>query len=159
MRTFTDAQGREWTIDLNIASVRALRERAARVESLKNVDLLDYAGVLLSVSDPFFAADLLFETVRDQAEERGVGADEFGASLRGKILFDAIAEWTAEYLDFFPEPTAKEKAQRLVEKGAKTRELLLEKICNAAALELDAAVKSAEEELSKLSSTQSRQAG
>ena len=158
MRTFKDAQDREWTIDLNIASVRALRERAARVDSLKNVDLLDYAGVLLSVSDPFFAADLLFETVRDQAEERGVSPEDFGASLRGKILFDAIAEWSAEYLDFFPEPTAKEKAQALVEKSAKAREVLFEKICFAATKELDAAVASAERELSKISSTQSQQA-
>ena len=158
MRTFKDAQDREWTIDLNIASVRALRERAARVESLKNVDLLDYAGVLLSVSDPFFAADLLFETVRDQAEERGVNAEDFGASLRGKILFDAIAEWSAEYLDFFPEPTAKEKAQKLVEKSAKAREALFEKICYAATKELDSAVANAERELSKLSSSQSQQA-
>ena len=158
MRTFKDSQDREWTIDLNIASVRALRERAARVESLKNVDLLDYAGVLLSVSDPFFAADLLFETVRDQAEERGVNAEDFGASLRGKILFDAIAEWSAEYLDFFPEPTAKEKAQKLVEKSAKAREALFEKICYAATKELDAAVANAEREILKLSSTQSQQA-
>ena len=158
MRTFKDSQDREWTIDLNIASVRALRERAARVDSLKNVDLLDYAGVLLSVSDPFFAADLLFETVRDQAEERGVNAEEFGASLRGKILFDAISEWSAEYLDFFPEPTAKEKAQALVEKSAKAREALFEKICYAATKELDSAVASAERELSKLSSTPSQQA-
>ncbi|MDO5749310.1 MAG: hypothetical protein Q4Q42_06715, partial [Planctomycetia bacterium] len=128
MRTFIDAQGREWTIDLNIASLRKLRARAATVETLKNVDLLDYAGVLLSLSDPFFAADLLFETLREDADdERGISAEDFGASLRGVFLFDAIAEWTAEYLDFFPEPTAKEKAQRLVEKGAKTRELLLEK--------------------------------
>lgn len=158
MRTFKDSQDREWTIDLNIASVRALRERAARIESLKNVDLLDYAGVLLSVSDPFFAADLLFETVRDQAEERGVNAEDFGASLRGKILFDAIAEWSAEYLDFFPEPTAKEKAQKLVEKSAKAREALFEKICYAATKELDAAVANAEREILKLSSTQSQQA-
>lgn len=158
MRTFKDAQDREWTIDLNIASVRALRQRAARVDSLKNVDLLDYAGVLLSVSDPFFAADLLFETVRDQAEKRGVSAEDFGASLRGKILFDAISEWSAEYLDFFPEPTAKEKAQALVEKSAKAREALFEKICFAATKELDSAVASAERELSKLSSTQSQQA-
>ena len=158
MRTFKDAQDREWTIDLNIASVRALRDRASRVESLKNVDLLDYAGVLLSVSDPFFAADLLFETVRDQAEERGVNAEDFGASLRGKILFDAIAEWSAEYLDFFPEPTAKEKAQALVEKSAKAREALFEKICFAATKELDVAVANAERELSKLSSTPSQQA-
>lgn len=158
MRTFKDAQDREWTIDLNIASVRSLRQRAARVDSLKNVDLLDYAGVLLSVSDPFFAADLLFETVRDQAEKRGVSAEDFGASLRGKILFDAISEWSAEYLDFFPEPTAKEKAQALVEKSAKAREALFEKICFAATKELDSAVASAERELSKLSSTQSQQA-
>ena len=158
MRTFADAQGREWTLDLNIASLRKLRARAATVETLKNVDLLDYAGVLLSLSDPFFSADLLFETLREDADERGISAEDFGASLRGVFLFDAIAEWTAEYLDFFPEPTAKEKAQRLVEKGAKTRELLLEKICNAAARELDVAVANAEKELSKLSSSQSRQA-
>lgn len=158
MRNFKDSQDREWTIDLNIASVRTLRERAARVDSLKNVDLLDYAGVLLSVSDPFFAADLLFETVRDQAEERGVSAEDFGASLRGKILFEAISEWSAEYLDFFPEPTAKEKAQALVEKSAKAREALFEKICFAATKELDVAVANAEKELSRISSSQSQQA-
>lgn len=158
MRTFKDFYGREWKIDLNIATVRALRKRAESVETLKDVDLLDYAGVLLSVSDPFFAADLLFETVKDQADALGVDAEQFGDALKGKILFDAVTEWTAEYLDFFPEPTAKEKAQKLVEKSAETREMILEKICGAATRQLDAAVDFAGKELGKLSLIESQQA-
>ncbi len=158
MRTFCDYYGREWKVDLNIATVRALRKRAATVETLKDVDLLDYAGVLLSVSDPFFAADLLYETVKDQADALGITAEQFGDALKGKILFDAITEWTAEYLDFFPEPTAKEKAQKLVEKSAKTREMILEKICAVATKQLDAAVDFAGKELGKLSLIESQQA-
>ena len=112
----------------------------------------------MSVSDPFFAADLLFETVKGQADALGVDAEQFGDALKGKILFDAVTEWTAEYLDFFPEPTAKEKAQKPVEKSAKTRETILEKICDVAARQLDAAVDYAGKELGKLSLTESQQA-
>ena len=48
MQIFKDFDGQEWTIDLNIATARAIRARMATVDSLKDVDFLDHAAMLLS---------------------------------------------------------------------------------------------------------------
>lgn len=82
------------------------------VETLKDFDFLDCAAIALALeTDVFFAADLLYEVCRDEAQARGVDAAAFGAALRGRTLFDAVAALTAEYLSFFPDPTTVEKAR------------------------------------------------
>lgn len=155
MRVFKDCLGQTWTIDLNIQTCRALRAAMKKEPTLEHVDLLDYAGVLLSLSDPFFAADLLFLTVKEEAERRDVSAAAFGAALKGRALFDAVETWTAEYLDFFPEPTTKDKAARLVEKARQARETLSETICDGATKKLDEAARDAVKLFGALSSSNS----
>lgn len=88
-------------------------------------------------TDVFFAADLLYEVCRDEAQSRGVDAAAFGAALRGKALFDATAALTAEYLSFFPDPTTVEKARATLEKSAKARAARCDAICSGATRALD----------------------
>ena len=137
MQTFKDFDGQEWTIDLNIATARAIRRRMATVESLQDVDFLDHAALLLSLNDVFFAADLLFVVCESQANERGIDSEAFGRALRGDVLFDAIAAFTAEYIDFFPDPTIREKIRVVAEKNKETLTLLFDAIAKGAAKELE----------------------
>ena len=137
MQIFQDFAGREWTIHRNIATARAIRRRMATVESLQDVDFLDHAALLLSLNDVFFAADLLFVVCESQANERGVDSEAFGRALRGDVLFDAIAAFTAEYIDFFPDPTIREKIRVVAEKNKETLTLLFDAIAKGAAKELE----------------------
>ena len=137
MQIFKDFDGQEWTIDLNIATARAIRARMATVDSLKDVDFLDHAAMLLSLNDVFFVADLLFVVCEKQANERGIDSEAFGRSLRGDVLFDAIAAFTAEYIDFFPDPTIREKIRVVAEKNRETLTFLYDAIAKGATKELE----------------------
>ena len=117
MQKFKDFNDREWTIDLNIASAREIRRRMATIDSLKDVDFLDHSSMLMALNDVFFAADLLFLVCEKQANERGIDDESFGRSLRGDVLFDAVAAFVAEYVDFFPDPTIREKIRIVAEKN------------------------------------------
>ncbi|MBQ5790479.1 MAG: hypothetical protein IIW01_09330, partial [Thermoguttaceae bacterium] len=96
MRKFKDINGVEWTLDVNLATARTFRERMKEVETLKNVDFLDCAAVALSLADVFFAADFLYLLCGEEARSRGVDASAFGAALKGRVLFEAVAAATAE---------------------------------------------------------------
>ncbi len=132
MKTFQTVDGQEWQIDLNIETARNLRAQMRGVPTLKEVDFLDYAALLTSLNDVFFAADLLFLTCQKQAEERGIDASAFGGLLKGSVLFDGIAAFTAEYLDFFPNPTIAEKMRAFVEKMKAAQETIMDAIESAA---------------------------
>lgn len=127
MRTFKTTDGAEWVIDLNIETARRLRAAMREDENLQNVDFLDYAALLTSLNDVFFAADLVYFVCKDQADERNVTAADFGRLLKGSLLFDAITAFTGEYLDFFPDPTIAEKMRALVEKTKNLKET----VCDA----------------------------
>ncbi len=156
MQHFKDINGDEWTIDLNIGSARKIRSRMRQIESLNEIDFLDYAALLFSLNDVFFAADLLFVVCEKEANERGIDSENFGTRLKGKVLFDAIAAFTAEYLDFFPDPTTAQKMKTLVEKNQKVQTTLCDAIVNAAEEEMTKLLDDAETQLLKLSSNTSR---
>ena len=143
MQIFKDAAGADWQIDLNIQTAREIRRyMAAHADSFANVDFLDYATLLFSLNDIFFAADLLAVICAKQREERQLDEAAFGALLRGKVLFDAVEAFTAEYLDFFPDPTTAEKMRAVVEKNKKARQTIEDAICEEVTKRLDEAVDS-----------------
>lgn len=143
MQKFKDASGREWIIDLNIRSAREIRRKmAADAETFDGVDFLDYATLLFSLNDPFFGADLIALVCADQASELGITPDAFGKLLRGKVLYDALEAFTAEYLDFFPDPTASAKMAEVVAKNKEARETLYEAIASEASKRIDEVVAS-----------------
>lgn len=98
------------------------------VATLQDVDFLDYAGFLTSLNDVFFSADVLYCVCADQARERELDEADFGRALKGSCLFEAIAVLTAEYIDFFPNPTTTAKMRTLVEKQRDAQALLCDAI-------------------------------
>lgn len=99
MRTFTDNAKRDWTVEINVSTVKRLR-------SAIGLDLMQALGgdVLERLaSDPILLVDALYVTCKPQADERGVSDEEFGRALFGDCIEKAGEAFFAEVLDFFPQ--------------------------------------------------------
>jgi len=98
MKTFTDTQGRTWTVTINVDAVR-------RVRSLLNVNILDVVeGPLLErlVTDPVLLCDILFALCQPEAQSKNVSDEDFGRALGGDVLDGATTALLEELVDFFP---------------------------------------------------------
>ena len=98
MHTFSDTQGRPWTITLNVDAIR-------RVRSVLNINLLDaIEGKLLErlITDPVLLCDILFVVIQPQAITHGISDEDFGRSLGGDVLDVATTALLEELVDFFP---------------------------------------------------------
>jgi hypothetical protein len=98
MHTFSDTQGRPWTITLNVDAIR-------RVRSVLNINLLEaIEGKLLErlITDPVLLCDILFVVIQPQAITHGISDEDFGRSLGGDVLDVATTALLEELVDFFP---------------------------------------------------------
>lgn len=74
MHTFTDTQGRPWTITLNVDAIR-------RVRSVLNINLLEaIEGKLLErlITDPVLLCDILFVVIQPEAIAKEISDEDFG---------------------------------------------------------------------------------
>lgn len=100
MPTFTDVQGRTWSIDISVATLK-------RVRSLTSIDLLDaVGGTLLDrlVADPVLLGDVLYAVVKPQADERRISDEDFGRALAGDVVDAATTALLEAFVAFFPSP-------------------------------------------------------
>ena len=98
MRTFRDNAGREWTLSLNVASVKRIRD-------LANVDVFS-GGLQKFLEDmtgnPVMLVDALYALVLPQTEMRGVSGESFAESIAGDVIEEASSAFLEELVDFFP---------------------------------------------------------
>jgi hypothetical protein len=109
MRTFTDALGRSWSLEITVATLK-------RVRALAGVDLIEAAGGTLLdrlVADPVLLGDVLFACVKPQADERKVTDEDFGRSLAGDAIDHATTALLEEFVAFFPSPRRRVLTQAL----------------------------------------------
>ena len=98
MKPFTDKEGREWPVVVNVGAVK-------RVRDILGVDLLDVAkGDLLErlADDPVLLVNVLYVLCRPEADARGVSDEDFGRAMVGGVLDEAASALMKELLDFFP---------------------------------------------------------
>ncbi|MBL8818706.1 MAG: hypothetical protein JNL58_21945 [Planctomyces sp.] len=98
MHTFTDTQGRPWTITLNVDAIR-------RVRSVLNINLLEaIEGKLLErlITDPVLLCDILFVVIQPETIAKGISDEDFGRALGGDVLEAATTALLEELVDFFP---------------------------------------------------------
>ena len=119
MRLFKDAAGREWEVKLTIGSAKKLSERLKPFE----IDLMNIEQVLVRFADILFFTEVIWETVRDQAEAKGITADEFLDAFSGDLLYRARQAWLNEYIDFFPDPAARKTVRELLARSEKMADL------------------------------------
>lgn len=109
--TFTDTQGRAWTIDVTVTALR-------RVNALVGVDLAQAftkPAVLGELIDnPVALADVLYALCQPQAKERGVSDEQFGEGLAGDVINAATWALLEGLRSFQRSPAAREAIGRLM---------------------------------------------
>ena len=101
MKSFTDRQGRPWTLEINYTSLRRIKA-ATEIDLTRLVDpQSDVMGRL--TSDPFLLFDCLIALLQPQLDEKGLTADQFGESLDEEAAERASIALIEATIDFFPE--------------------------------------------------------
>jgi hypothetical protein len=112
MRTFTDSEGREWSVAVNVSTIK-------RVRGLIDVDLLDVLGGKLVerfISDPVVLCDTLYAVCKPQADERGVSDEDFGRAMSGDAIEHATKALLGELVSFCPSPRDRKHLGLVLEK-------------------------------------------
>lgn len=137
MKTFTDAKGREWSIELSIAV-------ADRVKEATGVDFLavwkGQLACLEQLEDPVTLYRTLFCLCEAQAKERQLSAEQFGEGLAGDPVSAAVAALLKELVDFTPNPRLRTALQRVLDAGNTAVERRLTKLEEHLDRELPAAI-------------------
>ncbi len=141
MKTFNDAKGQPWLIDITVSALR-------RIKALADIDLGDFTAIVSGdllkrlAADPVLLADVLYAVLLPEVERRGMKKDDFCDLIRGDAIEDATRALLESLADFFP------KAQ-----GAVLRQILA-----IASSETKKAMEDAAQSLASLSGTQSTDA-
>lgn len=132
MQVFHDVDGRDWTLDLNIASAKPLSAWCERQDP--PVNLFDASQFLTMASSIIKAVDALAILTTEQRDARGVTCEDFGRALKGGTAYDAQRALLREYADFFPDPgvgSAIGKSLTRLEESSKREQRLIEKALEA----------------------------
>lgn len=154
MHAFTDAAGEQWRISLVTEDIKRVRREL-------DVDLLNCGDPqLLSrlANDPILIVDVLHVLLGAEAEKRQLDAYGFAARLAGDVLDSAAQALLGALCDFFPSrrravlQAAIEKTGALMDRQLQHAATLLAdpRIEQLAELELQAATRSLDEKLSRL---------
>lgn len=101
MKTFTDRQGRSWTIEINYTSLRRVKA-ATGVDLTRLVDpKSDVMGQL--TGDPFVLFDCLVALLQPQLDDKGITAEQLGESLDEESADKAAVALIEAAIDFFQE--------------------------------------------------------
>ncbi len=99
MKCFKDNAGRNWTVSVNVATVK-------RVKSLLDVNLMEAVeGDLLErlALDPILLCDVVYAICKPEADAQNVTDEQFGAAMAGDAIEHATLALLEELADFFPE--------------------------------------------------------
>lgn len=111
MRSFTDSKGRSWSIALNIAAARRVRQQLG-------VDLLDanLPEVLKRVfADTVLLCDVLFVIADANAEPNSrVSSEDFGRALHGDYIEKGADALLGALEDFTPSPRARARVGQML---------------------------------------------
>ncbi len=98
MQTFKDRANREWTLDVNVGSIK-------RVKALMQIDLMQAVeGKLIEqlINDPVTLCNVIWALCQAQATQRGISEEVFGESMAGTAIDEATAALLKDLVDFFP---------------------------------------------------------
>lgn len=124
MPQFTDAEGRKWSITINVAALK-------RVRKLTDVDLFgalddNFAGINKLFANPEKLCDVLYAIVQPDAEKTGVTDDQFGVALGGDALGSAADALIGGLVDFFPDAKTRTRLRQVLSKDREIRDLMAE---------------------------------
>lgn len=117
MKIWHDTTGRSWATNINVGTIRRVREITGR-------NLMDLAGGELAaevMGDPCLLCDILYAIHKPEAEKLGVTDAQFGEALAGDSIEEATDALMAELIDFFPNRQRRELLANAM-KAAKEQE-------------------------------------
>jgi hypothetical protein len=96
--SFKDSMGREWTFNITIGVVKAVRKY--------DVDLLALSegepSLISKLStDVVLLCDVMYMVLKEQLDAKGVSDEQFAASLGGNVILSAADAFFRELSDFF----------------------------------------------------------
>ena len=115
MRTFKDNADRQWTLAINVDTIR-------RVRAMLAVDLLEAVeGKLIErlVGDPILLCDVIYVICKPEADQKSISDEDFGRAMAGDAIDLATSSLLEELVDFFP----KNRRQLLAKALVKFRDL------------------------------------
>ncbi len=111
MKSFTDNAGRDWTVEVNVSALK-------RIKGLTGTDLLEAIdGPLVErlIRDPILLCDVVYAACKPQADERGVGDEDFGRAMAGDAIDRATAALLEELVAFCPSPRDRANLGRVLQ--------------------------------------------
>jgi len=130
MKQFTDNAGRQWNVELNVATVK-------RVRDLCGVDLLEASDreknlLVRLISDPILLVDVIYCVCKPQADQQQVTDEDFGRAMAGDAIDAATEALLGEIVNFTPNPRDRRRLQKATAKMNamldRTREFLETKL-------------------------------
>lgn len=123
MQTFKDRKGREWAIDVNLASIK-------RVHDLAGVRLTDLTGgadlrqwlVTRLEDDPVLLFNVLWALVKPQVEAQGIEPEDFGEAMAGDPIDAAVQAICRDVVLFTGSPRDRARMTRGLESWATLKE-------------------------------------
>ena len=115
MANFSDKDGRNWQVNLNVHTIKQIKQ-------ILEIDLLDEKvhEVLQQIADDVvLAVDVLYLALKEQLDTAQISDEEFGKSLGGDCLNEAVGALVQALINFYPNPQKREFLKRLWEKSTK----------------------------------------
>jgi hypothetical protein len=101
VHTFKDTTGREWQININVNTLKRIRDQVEGFDLLKVVE--DKNTIARLTDDPFILVAVTYAACQPQAEAAGVNPELFGEAMgSGDVLEAAATALLEDLADFFP---------------------------------------------------------
>jgi hypothetical protein len=105
MKTFNDSAGRTWTVDINVDTIKRVRD-LTKTDDERGVNLLEVVeGKLIDrlEADPILLVDVLYIVCKPEADKQNVSDEDFGRAMRGDAIANGTKALLEDLADFFPE--------------------------------------------------------
>jgi len=120
MRSFKDNAGRQWSVEINVATLK-------RVRGLTGTDLMQVIeGTLIEklIRDPVLLCDVVYAICKPEADTRTppVSDEEFGRAMAGDAIEAATTAVLEELVGFCPSPRDRANLGRVLQAMKKVME-------------------------------------
>lgn len=136
MKTFRDNANRDWTVDINVAALKRVRDQLG----INLLDVLENDCRLLVelYDDPIKFVDVLYCLCQPQAAAQGVSDEQFGAAMAGDVLAYGLDSFMESLCDFFRSPKQRSTIREVMATMSQIADRLLDHAAaTVAALDVD----------------------
>jgi len=118
MRSFKDNAGRQWSVEINVATLK-------RVRGLTGTDLMQVIeGTLIEklIRDPVLLCDVVYAICKPEADTRSVSDEDFGKAMAGDAIEAATTAVLEGLVGFCPSPRDRANLGRVLQATKKVME-------------------------------------